>query len=301
MSARRHFRDGSRDASASGTQIPSDPSAVIRAAAKTPWFWGAGVALLAIAAVAAGVGAFLARGGRSTPTEPTQTAAPPPATQPSAAERVAPPTSAPPNAAPAAPSSAGWRRGRIVGTAAGERAPAARTRSRTTANGPRDRRDPRAQQAGLQRRTDSRVRRLGGRAAAGGCESQAGESSERPGARRPAPNHRRLSELALPAAEAAFPGSRRSRKGRPHGSTPWRRSSSSSNPVRRDQARRRKQTAPRADPGAARRPGAIVAGAPVDERGGARVSRHAAARAGAESEDCGWKPSARTFAKLIRC
>src|SRR5688572_18379536 len=96
---------GSRDP-ASATQIPNDPSAVIRAAAKTPWFWGAGVALVAIASVAAGVGAFLARGGRSTPTEPTQTAAPPPATQPSAAERVAPPTSAPPNAAPAAPSSA---------------------------------------------------------------------------------------------------------------------------------------------------------------------------------------------------
>src|SRR5688572_397062 len=96
---------GSRDL-APATQVPNDPSAVIRAAAKTPWFWGAGVALVAIASVAAGVGAFLARGGRSTPTEPTQTAAPPPATQPSAAERVVPPTSAPPNAAPAAPSSA---------------------------------------------------------------------------------------------------------------------------------------------------------------------------------------------------
>jgi serine/threonine protein kinase/TolA-binding protein len=96
---------GSRDP-APGTQIPNDPSTVIRAAARTPWFWGAGVAVLAIASVAAGVGAFLARGGRSTPTEPTQTAAPPPATQPSAAERVAPPTSVPPNAAPAAPSSA---------------------------------------------------------------------------------------------------------------------------------------------------------------------------------------------------
>jgi serine/threonine protein kinase/TolA-binding protein len=96
---------GSRDP-APGTPIPNDPSAVIRAAARTPWFWGAGVALLAIASVAAGVGAFLARGGRSTPTEPTQTAAPPPATQPSAAEGVAPPMSAPPVAAPSAPSSA---------------------------------------------------------------------------------------------------------------------------------------------------------------------------------------------------
>ena len=96
---------GTRDP-ASGTQVPSDPSAVIRAAAKTPWFWGAGVAVVAIASVAAGVGAFLARGGRSTPTDPTQTAAPPPATQPSAAARVAPPTSAPPLAASAAPSPA---------------------------------------------------------------------------------------------------------------------------------------------------------------------------------------------------
>ncbi len=38
----------------------SDPSAVIRAAAKTPWFWGAGAAVVAIAAVAAGIGAYFA-------------------------------------------------------------------------------------------------------------------------------------------------------------------------------------------------------------------------------------------------
>ena len=60
------------------TITSSDPSAVIRAAAKTPWFWGAGVAVLAIAAVAAGVGAFLAnRGARPASSDPSQAAAPP--------------------------------------------------------------------------------------------------------------------------------------------------------------------------------------------------------------------------------
>ena len=59
------------------SQVPrSDPSAMIRAAAKTPWFWGAGVGVLAIAAVAATVGALLAsRDGSSN--EQTQTTAPP--------------------------------------------------------------------------------------------------------------------------------------------------------------------------------------------------------------------------------
>ena len=60
---------------------PSDPSAVIRAAAKTPWFWGAGVGVLAIAAVAATIGAVLARRGDSSNTQ-TQTTATPPAPAP---------------------------------------------------------------------------------------------------------------------------------------------------------------------------------------------------------------------------
>jgi len=70
-----------------GTPLPrslhpsSDPSAVIRAAAKTPWFWGAGVGVLAIAAVAATIGAVLARRGDSSNTQ-TQTTATPPAPAP---------------------------------------------------------------------------------------------------------------------------------------------------------------------------------------------------------------------------
>src|SRR5688500_19346080 len=49
---------GSRDSSP-GTQIPSDPSAVIRAAAKTPWVWRAGDEILANASGAVYVGAVL--------------------------------------------------------------------------------------------------------------------------------------------------------------------------------------------------------------------------------------------------
>jgi serine/threonine protein kinase len=87
---------------------PSDPSAVIRAAAKTPWFWGAGVGVLAIAAIAAGVGAYLASRGGSPASEQAQTVAPatvPPAVDPSAANATAtqPQAAAPPAAATAPP------------------------------------------------------------------------------------------------------------------------------------------------------------------------------------------------------
>ena len=87
---------------------PSDPSAVIRAAAKTPWFWGAGVGVLAIAAVAAGVGAYLAsRGGRPA-IEQAQAVTPatvPPSTDPNAANATAtqPQAGAPPATATAPP------------------------------------------------------------------------------------------------------------------------------------------------------------------------------------------------------
>jgi serine/threonine protein kinase/TolA-binding protein len=68
-------------ASVSPSAAGSDPSAVIRAAAKTPWFWGAGAAVVAIAAVAAGIGAYFAsRGGDPAPVQ--QAAAPPPVTAP---------------------------------------------------------------------------------------------------------------------------------------------------------------------------------------------------------------------------
>ena len=83
---------------ASSVQGPSDPSAVIRAAAKTPWFWGAGVAVLAIAAVAASIGAFLAS-RRSPSSEQTQASAPP--TQTPVAAPVIPPAPDPTPAPPA--------------------------------------------------------------------------------------------------------------------------------------------------------------------------------------------------------
>ena len=49
------------------TVPPSDASQVLRTAAKTPWIWGVGVGVVAIAAIAAGVGAFLANRGDSAP------------------------------------------------------------------------------------------------------------------------------------------------------------------------------------------------------------------------------------------
>jgi serine/threonine protein kinase len=60
------------------TPIGSDPSAIIRAAAKQPAFWGAGAGVLVITAIAAVVGAYFAtRGGSAPPPEPqTQTANP---------------------------------------------------------------------------------------------------------------------------------------------------------------------------------------------------------------------------------
>jgi TolA-binding protein len=75
-----------------------DPSAVLRSAAKTPWFWGAGGALVVLLTIAAGIGAFLASGrgtSDATPTDPAASAAP------SAA--AAPPDPDPANATPAAP------------------------------------------------------------------------------------------------------------------------------------------------------------------------------------------------------
>ncbi len=68
-------------ASVSPSTSGNDASAVIRAATKTSWFWGAGAAVVAIAAVAAGIGAYFAsRGGDPAPVP--QAAAPPPVTAP---------------------------------------------------------------------------------------------------------------------------------------------------------------------------------------------------------------------------
>jgi serine/threonine protein kinase/TolA-binding protein len=65
---------------------PRDPSTVLRDAAKTPWIWGAGVGILAIAAIAAGLGAYFGnRGGAPAP-------APAPVDQTAAAPAAPPPT-----------------------------------------------------------------------------------------------------------------------------------------------------------------------------------------------------------------
>ena len=79
------------------TPLPSDPSAVIRAAAKQPAFWGAGAAVLVIAVIAAAVGTYLAtRDDEPTPvTDPTQTEAPV-ASGPDAVQTVLPAIDQPP-------------------------------------------------------------------------------------------------------------------------------------------------------------------------------------------------------------
>ena len=70
---------------------PRDPSQVLRQAAKTPWMWGAGAGIIAIAAIAASVGAYLAsRGETAAPVDQSASAAP----------AVSPPSDAAPAAAP---------------------------------------------------------------------------------------------------------------------------------------------------------------------------------------------------------
>jgi TolA-binding protein len=99
------------------TPAPTDPSAAIRAAAKTPWFWGAGAGVMVIVVIAAGVGALIAtrRGssqdqGNNQPS-PTTAAQPgeapaPSATPPQEAAKATPPSAAPtPAALSAAPPS----------------------------------------------------------------------------------------------------------------------------------------------------------------------------------------------------
>ena len=68
------------------TPIGSDPSAIIRAAAKQPAFWGAGAGVLVITAIAAVVGAYLATRGGSAPPPPEQTQAANPASPPIVAQ-----------------------------------------------------------------------------------------------------------------------------------------------------------------------------------------------------------------------
>ena len=73
---------------------PQDPSAVLRNAAKTPWMWGVAVGVVAIAAIAAGLGAYF--GNRGTTVIPS----PSPVDRTAAAS--APPPAAPPPVTPAA-------------------------------------------------------------------------------------------------------------------------------------------------------------------------------------------------------
>jgi serine/threonine protein kinase/TolA-binding protein len=86
----------------SGAQVPRDASQVLRNAAKKPWIWGVGTGIVAIAAIAAGIGAFLASRGESTRPPADQTASSAPATPPADAATA----SAPPPAAPKEPVSA---------------------------------------------------------------------------------------------------------------------------------------------------------------------------------------------------
>jgi len=88
----------------SGAQLtPRDASQVLRNAAKTPWIWGVGTGIVAIAAIAAGIGAFLASRGESTPPTVDQTASSTPATPPVDAVTAAAPPPAPPEPVNATP------------------------------------------------------------------------------------------------------------------------------------------------------------------------------------------------------
>jgi serine/threonine protein kinase/tetratricopeptide (TPR) repeat protein len=78
---------------------PRDPSSVLRDAARTPWMWGAGIGVIAIAAIAAGVGAYFGnRGGNAPPAAADQAA-----TTATPSTTGAPVETAPANAAPANP------------------------------------------------------------------------------------------------------------------------------------------------------------------------------------------------------
>jgi serine/threonine protein kinase/tetratricopeptide (TPR) repeat protein len=87
------------------TPAPTDPSAVLRAAAKQPAFWGAGAAVLVIGLVAVGVGVFVATRGGST-ADQTQASNQPQPGQAQTSQVAAPTAAAPtdPFAAPSGPS-----------------------------------------------------------------------------------------------------------------------------------------------------------------------------------------------------
>ena len=67
----------------SGQSMPRNTTTMLRDAAKTPWMWGVGVGVIALAAVAAGIGAYVAS-QRSNPQQ-QQAAITPPVTNPAPA------------------------------------------------------------------------------------------------------------------------------------------------------------------------------------------------------------------------
>jgi TolA-binding protein len=82
-----------------------DASQVLRQAARTPWMWGVGAGVVALAAVAAGLGAYFARGSSNTPATTEQTAAAAPAATgaPIETATATPPAVVEPSPATAAP------------------------------------------------------------------------------------------------------------------------------------------------------------------------------------------------------
>ena len=79
---------------------PGDRSAVLKKAAKTPWIWGVAVGVVAIAAIAAGLGAYFGNRGGAPGSADQTAAAPPPAEPPPATP---PPTESAPVVPPPAP------------------------------------------------------------------------------------------------------------------------------------------------------------------------------------------------------
>lgn len=90
---------------------PPDPSAVLRNAAKTPWMWGVAAGVIAIAAVAAGLGAYFGNRGETPATPVDQTAATTASAAPPPPAEISTPASPPPSvpaasAKPSAPTAA---------------------------------------------------------------------------------------------------------------------------------------------------------------------------------------------------
>ena len=202
----------------------NDASQVLRTAAKTPWIWGVGVGVVAIAAIAAGVGAFLANRGESTPpADQTAAATTPPSTPVDAATASAPvpispappeaatTPSAPPPPAPApAPTDTGKARGAFDPNDDG--------RGRRAWTEHRDR-QARAEDATTRCRPGCSggacdVERYAGDANARSGEGESREQPQRAGAHGPSTDHPRLPRVTR-RRRSRLHGRRDSRKDRP--------------------------------------------------------------------------------------